>query len=87
MQVGTNQVDASTQPNGATVPWTNLYEFKERNASVQAGQNQPLFTGDEYIIPSGTFDERGQIAIQQSYPLPANVGACVLWYQEGDNNG
>ena len=87
MQVGVNQADSSTQPNGATVPWTGLYEFKERSALVNAGSSIPLFTGDEYIIPSGTWDEKGQIAIQQPYPLPANVLAFVSWSAIGDTDG
>lgn len=87
MQIGTNQVDASTQPNGATVPWVGLFDFKERNATVHAGQPIQLFTGDEYIVPSGSWDEKGQISIQQSYPLPANVLAFVMWSQTGDSDG
>lgn len=87
MSVGCNQVDQSTQPNGATVPWTNLYELKERNASVQAGQPLQLFTGDEYIVPSGTWDEKSQVAIQTDLPLPANISGVVFWFQVGDTSG
>lgn len=87
MQIGTNQPDSSTQPNGATVPWTGLFDFKERNASIVAGQPAQLFTGDEYLVNPSGWDEKGQVAIQQPYPLPMNVNAIVTWLVEGDTDG
>jgi hypothetical protein len=44
-------------------------------------------TGDEYIIPGGTWDEKSQVAIEAALPLPANVGAVIFWYVEGDTSG
>lgn len=87
MQVGTNQIDQSTQPNNATVPWVNMKEFKERNATIKAGSAIPLFTGDERILVPGEWAKPGQVAIQQSYPLPANVLACIPEFTIGDSNG
>lgn len=87
MSVGANQPDASTQPNNATVPWINMKPFKERNALVGCGNAIPLFTGDEYIIPTSEWDTKSQIAVEQTYPLPANVLAVVAWYQVGDTAG
>lgn len=87
MQVGTNQPDASVQPNNATIPWTNMKEFKERNARVNAGTSIPLFTGDERINVPANWDTRGQVAIQQMYPLPMNVLAIIPEYQIGDTSG
>lgn len=87
MSVGTNQPDQSTQPNSATVPWTNMQEFKERNALINAGSAIPLFTGDERILVPGDWDEKGQVAIQQTYPLPANILCCIPEYSLGDSNG
>lgn len=87
IQVGTNQPDASTQPNGATVPWTNMKEIKQRNALVNAGSAIPLFTGDEYIIIPGGWDTKGQVAVQQTYPLPANILSIVSYYTPGDTSG
>lgn len=87
MSVGTNQPDASTQPNGATVAWRGLYPFKERNALISCGSAIPLFTGDEYIPVAADWNEYGQIAIQQNYPLPANVLAAIAWFQIGDTSG
>lgn len=87
MKVGTNQPDASVQPNGATVPWTNLKEFKERSAKVGAGSAIPLFTGDEFINVPADWNSKGQVAIEQDYPLPCNLLAVVAYYQVGDSPG
>ncbi len=84
IEVGTNQLDQSTQPNNAPVEWTDLKPIKERNALVHAGTAIPLFTGDHYInVPAG-WATQGQIAIQQKNPLPANVLAVVPNYIIGD---
>jgi len=36
IQIGSNQPDQSTQPNQATVTWSNMVEVKERNNSINA---------------------------------------------------
>lgn len=87
IQVGTNQPDQSTQPNYATVPWTNMQEVKERNSLVTAGSAIPLFTGDFYINLPASWDEKGQVAVQQVYPLPANILSITTFYQDGDTSG
>lgn len=87
MSVGCNQLDASTQPDSVDVPWVDMKPFKERTALVYAGSAIPLFTGDEYILVTGEWSERGQVAVQQSYPLPANVLAVVTWFVTGDTGG
>lgn len=86
ISVGTNQPDASTQPNNATVAWTNLKEIKERNALVNAGSAIPLFTGDWFINIPANWDTSGQIAIQQNYPLPMNILAVVSYFKVGDTS-
>lgn len=86
LSVGANQPDASTQPNGATVTWTNMTPFKERNATIAAGTAIPLFTGDEYTQITSDWNEYGQVAVQQSYPLPANVLGWIAYYQLGDTS-
>ena len=88
LQVGANQVDASTQPNNANVPWTNMSAVKERNALIDAGANIPLFTGDidpEYI--TSDWNSKGQVAIQQINPLPANILAVIPQTSLGDPAG
>jgi hypothetical protein len=87
IEVGTNQPDQSTQPDNADVPWTNLQEVKERNALVTAGSAIPLFTGDFYINLPATWDVKGQVAVQQQNPLPANVLAMITNFQIGDTPG
>jgi hypothetical protein len=85
--VGTNQPDSSTQPNFATLPWTHMKEVKERAATVAAGAAIPLFTGDAFINVPADWDEKGQMAIQQSYPLPLQLLAVVAYFQTGDSPG
>lgn len=87
MSVGTNQPDQSIQPDNATVPWLNMKEFKERNATIFAGNAIPLFTGDERILVPGDWKKPGQVAIQATYPLPANVIAVIPEWTIGDSNG
>lgn len=82
--VGTNQPDASVQPNYATVAWSGLKEVKERGALVNAGASIPLFTGDFYVNVPGDWDVKGQVAIQQNYPLPANILAFITQFVPGD---
>lgn len=84
---GVNQPDTSVQPNQATIPWTEMTETKERNALVNAGSAIPLMSGDDFIQVSGTWNTNGQIAVQQSYPLPLNLLACIWNVAVGDNAG
>lgn len=85
LQVGADQVDASTQQNFADVPWTNMSEIKERTMFVNAGSAIPLYTGDYYKAITSNWRPEGQIAIQQTYPLPANVLALVAYLDVGDD--
>ena len=86
LYIGTNQPDASTQPNNANVPWSGLYPSKERNAQIGAGNAIPLYTGDEYIEVGSDWQTNGQVAIQTQYPLPVNISSLVVWYLEGDTS-
>ncbi len=87
MQVGTNQIDQSTSPNNSIPTWVKMKEFKERNATIFAGSAIPLFTGDERILVDGEWSKPGQIAVQQIYPLPANVLAVIPEFTGGDTSG
>ena len=85
IQIGSNQPDASTQPNNATVAWTNMVEIKERNNSINAGTAIPLYTGDTAITHiAGQWEQGGQVACQQVYPLPMNVLGIISFYTPGD---
>lgn len=84
ISIGSNQVDASTQQNNQTVPWTGLYEMKQNIASSSPTNSIPLFTGDYFANIQSGWDPKGQVAIQQNYPLPANISAVVCYLTEGD---
>ena len=87
LQVGTNQIDASTQPGGYPVTWTGMKEIKERGALVNAGSAIPLFTGDWFINIPADWNTAGQVAIQSTSPMPANVLAVVSYFADGDTPG
>jgi len=87
LKVGVNQADVSTQPNYAPVQWINVVEIKQRGALISAGEAIPLFTGDQYINVGGTWEKPGQVAVEQSYPLPAEVVAFIPEVVVGDSNG
>lgn len=87
ISVGTNQIDASTQPNGQAPDWTNMYEMKQRNSTVPPGHAIPLYTGDLRELVGGSWQKPGQIAIQQSYPIGANILALIPEWTIGDSPG
>lgn len=87
ISVGTNQVDASTQPNNANIPWVNMIELKERNLLIDAGAEIPLYTGDMRVIVPGLWRKNGQVAIQTSYPLGVNILAVIPETSMGDPPG
>lgn len=87
LTVGANQPDQAAQPNYAAIPWTNLEEIKDRSAAVDAGVAIPLYTGDKYVTTPGNWDIKGQVAIQQTYPLPANITAVIIRANQGDTPG
>lgn len=86
MSVGTNQVDQSTVPNGATVEWVNMIPLKNRNALINAGAAIPLYTGDHFLNVGGNWSVKGQIAVEQLYPMPANITAVICEYNLGDSS-
>jgi len=85
LQLGSDQTDASTQPNYAEVAWTDMNEIKERTMTALAGDAVPLYTGDYYKNVSSGWGPNGQIAVQQTYPLPANVLSVVAYWTLGDD--
>lgn len=85
LKIGADQVDASTQPNYAETAWSNLVLLKDRTNMTNAGTATPLFTGDyQQAITSG-WKLQGQIAIQQEYPLPANILSTMAYWESGDD--
>ncbi|HXK17479.1 MAG TPA: hypothetical protein VNG33_06745, partial [Polyangiaceae bacterium] len=84
-QAGANQPDASTQPYGATVPWTNMVEIPERGPTLPPGNFIPLTTGDRFTDITAGWANNGQIAIQQENPLPLQLVALVANLEVGDS--
>lgn len=85
LQVGADQPDSAAKQNSAAPAWTDMNEIKERTQFVPAGQAVPLYTGDYYKAITSGWDVKGQIAVQQVYPLPASVLSIVSYWQDGDN--
>lgn len=88
IQLGADEPDAATEPNNQTIPWTNLIEVKDnlqRNRFILAGKPIPLYTGPLYQTISASWSVEGQVAVQQSYPLPATILAIVAYWMEGDD--
>lgn len=75
--IGTNQPDASVQPNQSTVAWANMKEWKQRGADTAAGAALPLFTGDARVNVPGTWAKPGQVAVQQNFCLPLNLLSLI----------
>lgn len=87
VEVGTNQPDQATQPNGATVAWKNMTPIPP-GWGVTLPNNAPsLFTGDQYSLVPGDENVRGQVAFQQPNPLPMQLSAVVSWVQVNDDSG
>lgn len=85
--VGTDQVDASAAGGLNNAPWVNMIEVKERNAAITAGNALPFATGDFFQHVKGSWRISGQVAVQQTYPMPCNVLAIVSLYEMGDTSG
>ncbi len=86
MTVGADQPDQANQPNNAPVVWRNMQEVKERTALVSAGSAIPLYTGDYFKNISSGWNVLGQVAVQQTYPLPVNLLALIIYWDLGDDD-
>lgn len=83
-KAGANQPDASTQPDGANVPWTEMVAAQQRTPLNPPGYPIPLLTGDDLINITADWDIPGQVAIQQTEPLPLNLIALIPNVTIGD---
>ena len=88
---GTNQPDGSAQAPPSLAPvWNDLSQLVSDDGSVQTyispgGQTvQKMFTGDVRIPVLPSWAKPGQVAFQQSLPLPCQVLDCVPEFMEGD---
>jgi hypothetical protein len=83
--VGTNQPDGSTLSPPQIAPfWQGLTSLPNPRVPPYNYTVSPLFTGDVRIPVPGNYDTRGQVAFQQSNPLPMNVNAVVTEIMDGD---
>ena len=62
-----------------------LYSIKERNYSMPYTTALPLQTRDERINIVNTWQEPGQVCIQQSNPLPSTICAIISEINVGDD--
>ena len=85
LQIGSDQPDTSAQQNYASIPWSNMNEIKDRTMFVNAGSAVPLFTGDYFKNISSTWSVKGQVAVQQVYPLPATILSVIAYSYTGDD--
>lgn len=86
LTVGVDQPDASTQQNFQNIPWSDMNEIKDRTAmNAYAGSAVPLYTGDWFKNISSGWAIEGQVAVEQSYPLPASILALIIYFNVGDN--
>ena len=85
-QIGANQIDAATQPGQTPVPWTNLSGIQQPPNSLNPQQPVQLFSGDCFsdVVDQWT-QPGGQIAIQQTLPIPCQVLAIITNIRQGDD--
>ena len=95
---GTNQPDGSAlSPRRVQVAWSSLTEqnlttiapLPFGNATtIQNNINytrpRPLYTGDVRVYPTAGYEKMGQVAVQQSQPLPCSVLAFIREVDVGD---
>jgi hypothetical protein len=89
MEVATNQIDGSTlSPSLEAVVWNSLSVVPTPPTAVPAAYNAlcpTLYTGDSQFIPTqGGYQKPGQVAVQQTNPLPLNVLALIPNVLPGD---
>lgn len=83
--VGTNQPDGSAlSPIQVAPAWSGLTALPNLRPPSFNALCEPLFTGDVRIPVPGNLDTRGQLALQQSNPLPMSVTAIIPEIVEGD---
>jgi hypothetical protein len=83
--VGANQPDGGAQSPIQIAPaWHDLTEVPARGVPPYGETAQPFFTGDIRVPLPGGYNTRGQIAFQQSAPLPMCVLSLVTEWEAGD---
>ena len=88
MTMGANQPDGSVQsPALLAPPWGTgnaMSAVPVKSVTPYNALAQPLYTGDVRIPVEGGYDTRGQVALQQTQPLPLQVLSFVSEISAGD---
>ncbi len=90
ISTGVNQPIQSQNPNNQEIPWTDMVDIKEMNATVPMGQSLPLYSGDYWVNleqPSADNSSYGTVAMQQTYPFPMSISGSSIYYTIGDSGG
>lgn len=87
---GSNQQDGSTlSPMQIAPEWQDMTDVPDIGPNFQRKPYNatavPLVTGDIRVVIQGGFDMKGQVALQQNYPLPMEILSIVVESLEGDN--
>ena len=89
LQAGANQPDGSVQsPPTLTTTWKNLTTVPDNGPNFPLAPYNataiPLRTGDIRVPIPGGYNTRGQVCLQQDYPLPMQVLAMITEDFSGD---
>ena len=89
LQAGANQPDGSVQsPPMLTTTWKNLTTVPDNGPNFPLAPYNaaaiPLRTGDIRVAIPGGFNTRGQVCLQQDYPLPMQILALITEDFGGD---
>lgn len=84
-EAGANQPDGSTQSPPTIAPtWSNLTTVPDKGVPAFGSSTIPLWTGDLRVPITGGYDTKGQVALQQSNPLPLNLLSLIPEALPGD---
>lgn len=84
---GCNKPDQAALPNNQLADWGEMDEVPEMKPTTIMGKTPSLITDGVYLNVDGGWGEHGQVALQQKYPLPANISAIVFNFNVGDTAG
>lgn len=86
IMAGSNQPDGSTQSPVQIAPaWSNLTALPNKGVAPYNSNTVPLYTGDVRVPLSGGFATPGQVAFQQSLPVPMNILSIAVEALVGDD--
>ena len=86
IEAGSNQVDGSTlSPPQVEVVWNSMKGIPDKGVAAYNESVVPLWSGDAQRIPiTGGFGTPGQVALQQTNPLPMNILSLEPEFEQGD---